>query len=144
MISTPSSVSSQIFPVTTSLIYSTTYCMPILTPHDLGVYVYPDHIFGRVCDVGWNEQERGHLELMCLQSQVYNRILPLTAACVTASRSCTLSGSVSSWVEAVCLCVCGRWGLVDSVNFMAFVSLQFSEVILCGKSDFHRRSISGN
>lgn len=35
-------------------------------------------------------------------------------------------------------------GLADSVNFTAFVSLRFSEVILCGKSDFHRRSISGN
>lgn len=40
--------------------------------------------------------------------------------------------------------VCGRRGVVDSMNFKASVSLQFSEVILCGESDFHRSSISGN
>lgn len=52
-ISIPFYVSSQIFPITTSIISSTIYQIPIMTPHDLGVFVYHDHIFNRVCDPWW-------------------------------------------------------------------------------------------
>lgn len=81
---------------------------------------------------------------VCVQSCAYTGILPLTAANVANSRSCDLSGSVSSWVEAVFLCVCGRWGWWTWWTSRPLLSLQFSEVILCGESDFHRSSISGN
>ena len=54
--------------------------------------------------------------------------------------------AASSSVEVMGLWVWGScWVLgVDSMNFKAFVSLRFPEVILCGESGFHRSSISGN
>lgn len=80
---------------------------------------------------------------MCVQSSVYAGILPLTAACVVTSRSCDLSGSVSSWVEAVFLCVCEMWGggldelqclccLFSSLKWFSAVSLTFTEVPFLG------------
>lgn len=77
-----------------------------------------------------------------MPSGVCDRILPLTAAWATPVGHVT---SLTAPSSAGLGSLCGRqrrW--VDSMNFTASVCLQFSEVILCGESAFHRSSTSGN
>ena len=65
-VSIPSYISSQVFPILPSIIYSAIYQRPVMMPHIFRVYVYHDHTFHGFCDVVWNSKKDPWS--VCLQS----------------------------------------------------------------------------